>query len=331
MVAGPSADTVLITQLVSVCQGFSIHVYSGRHCGSCFICMNVIFIVPVDVLPQWMPGHLQTQCWSPKWLVFCQGFSIHMHSGGHCGSCFICMNVIFIVPVDVLPPWLSGHLQTQCWSPNWLVFCQGFSIRLYSGGPCGSCFYLYECDLHCACWCPAPVVVRPSADTVLITQLVSVLSGFQYPHALWRTLWFLFYLHECDLHCACWCPAPVVVRPSADTVLITQLVSVLSGFQYPHILWRTLWFQFYLYECVLHCACWCPAPVVARPSADTVLITQLDNALSSFQYLHVLWKTLWFLFYAYECDLYCACCCPAPMVVRPSADTVLINIVILGW
>ena len=133
------------------------------------------------------------------------------------------------------------------------------------------------------------MVVRPSADTVLVTQRDSVLSRrFQYPHVLWKTLWFLFYAYECDLHCACWCPAPMVVRPSVDTVLITQLDSVLPRFRYSHVLWKTLWFLFYAYECDLHCACWFPAPMDARPSADTVLITQLDITLSRFLCLRVL-------------------------------------------
>ena len=104
------------------CQGFSIHVYPGRHCGSCFICMSVIFIVPVDVLPPWMPGHLQTQCWSPNWLMFCQGFSIHVYLGRHCGSCFICMSVIFIVPVDVLPYGCQAICRHSADHPNGQCF-----------------------------------------------------------------------------------------------------------------------------------------------------------------------------------------------------------------
>ena len=185
--------------------------------------------------------------------------------------------------------------------------------------------YLYECDLHCACWCPASVDARPSADTVLITQIDSVLIRCQYRHVLWKTLWFLSYLYDCDLHCACWCPASVDARPSADTVLITQIDSVLIRSQYRHVLWKTLWFLSYLYERDLHCACWCPASVDARPSADTVLITQIDSVLIRCQYRHVLWKTLWFLSYLYECDLHCACWCPASVDARPSADTVLIT------
>ena len=43
MVARPSADTVLITQLDSVCQVFSICMYFRRHCGSCIMLTNVIF------------------------------------------------------------------------------------------------------------------------------------------------------------------------------------------------------------------------------------------------------------------------------------------------
>ena len=111
----------------------------------------------------------------------------------------------------------------------------------------------------------------------LITQIDSVLIRSQYRYVLWKTLWFLSYLYECDLHCACWCPASVDARPSADTVLITQIDSVLIRSQYRYVLWKTLWFLSYLFECDLHCACWCPAPVDARPSADTVLITQIDS------------------------------------------------------
>ena len=251
--------------------------------------------------------------WKPLWFLF-YAYECDLHCACWCPAPMVVRPSADTVLITQLVSVLSGFQYPHAlWRTLWFLF------------------YLYECDLHCACWCPVPVDARPSADTVLITQLVSVLSGFQYPHALWRTLWFLFHLYECDLHFACWCPAPMVVRPSADTVLITQLVSVLSGFQYPHALWRTLWFLFHLYECDLHFACWCPAPMVVRPSADTVLITQLVSVLSGFQYPHALWRTLWFLFYLYECDLYCACWCPAPMDARPSADTVLINIVILGW
>ena len=184
--------------------------------------------------------------------------------------------------------------------------------------------YLYGCDLHCACWCPASMDARPSADTVLITQIDSVLIRSQYRYVLWKTLWFLSYLYECDLHCACWCPASVDARPSADTVLITQIDSVLIRSQYRHVLWKTLFFLSYLYERDLHCACWCPASMDARPSADTVLITQIDSVLIRCRYRHVLWKTLLFLSYLYERDLHCACWCPASMDARPSADTVLI-------
>ena len=87
-----------------------------------------------------LSGHLQKWCWSSNCTVFCQDFSIRMYPGRHCGSCFMRMNVILTVPVDVLHPWLQGHLQAQCWSANWIMLCQKFSIHMYSGRHCGSYF-----------------------------------------------------------------------------------------------------------------------------------------------------------------------------------------------
>ena len=256
--------------------------------------------------------------------MFCQGFSIHVYPGRHCGSCFICMSVIFIVPVDVLPYGCQAICRHSADHPNGQCFDK-VSVSACNLEDIVVPVFLYECALHCACWCPASMDARPSADTVLITQIDSVLIRCQYRHVLWKTLWFLSYLYECDLHCACWCPASMDARPSADTVLITQIDSVLIRCRYRHVIWKTLWFLSYLYECDLHCACWCPASMDARPSADTVLITQIDSVLIRSQCRHVLWKTLWFLSYLYECDLHCACWCPASMDARPSADTVLVT------
>ena len=127
---------------------------------------------------------LCSRCLTYVFFLFWSNFAYHKMIKRHCCSCLICM---------------INDKKT-------LLFLS----------------YLYERDLHCACWCPASMDSRPSADTVLITQIDSVLIRSQYRYVLWKTLWFLSYLFECDLHWACWCPASVDARPSADTVLVTQ-------------------------------------------------------------------------------------------------------------
>ena len=102
-VVRPSIDIVLTTELNIVLSGFQWAHVLWWTLQLLFDVYECDLSVPVVVLVLWLPGHLQTQCWSPNWLMFCQGFSIHVYPGRHCGSCFICMSVIFIVPVDVLP------------------------------------------------------------------------------------------------------------------------------------------------------------------------------------------------------------------------------------
>ena len=67
-----------------------------------FMIMNIIFTESVDVLAPWGLGHPQTHSWSPNWILFGQGFSVHMYSDTYCSSYFMYVNVILTVPVEVL-------------------------------------------------------------------------------------------------------------------------------------------------------------------------------------------------------------------------------------
>ena len=113
--ADPSTEYCFIRVPVATCTLMNI----VAHVWCIWMWSLLLFVV---VLAPWLPGHLQTQCWSPNWLVFCQGFSIHVYPGRHCGSCFICTCVIFIVPVDVLPHGCQAICRHNADHPNGL-FC----------------------------------------------------------------------------------------------------------------------------------------------------------------------------------------------------------------
>ena len=48
----------------------------------------------------------------------------------YCVSPVLCIWICFFtVPIDVLVPWGPSHPHSQSWSPNWILFCQGFNIQ----------------------------------------------------------------------------------------------------------------------------------------------------------------------------------------------------------
>ena len=167
MVAGPSTDTMLITQLDIVLSWLQYPYYTWKHCGLCFMHINVNFTVPLDVLAPCLPGHLQTLCWC---------YNINTYSDKHCSSC-----IRMWLWLSCLQSCEAFHRHSGDHSIEY------FFIKV----PVATCtvinfvflFDAYECDLYCACGCPVAMVARPSADTVLITQLYS----FQYLHVLWKT------------------------------------------------------------------------------------------------------------------------------------------------
>ena len=98
-------------------QGFNIHMYSGKHSRSSFRNPHCTcgYSCPVS--------HSPTQCWS------CRGFRFHVYLVKHCISCFMHMNLVFILPVDALSPWGLSHPHSQSWLHHFILFCQWFNIH----------------------------------------------------------------------------------------------------------------------------------------------------------------------------------------------------------
>ena len=69
----------------------------------------------------------------------------------------------------------------------------------------------------------------------------------------------------------------------------------------------------------------CPAPVVAGPSVDTALITQVDIVFIRVSISTCIFYKFYLRYHAWQCDLYYACGCLGPIVARLSVDTVLIT------
>ena len=122
-----------------VLSRFQYSQHHDKHCSSCSmrINMNLIFTVAVDVLTLWVPGHPQTQSWSPNGTLLCQHFSIHMYSDKHCRSYFMHIKLICAVPVYVKAVQMQGHPQPQCWSHKWILFCLYCSMHLNLDKHCG--------------------------------------------------------------------------------------------------------------------------------------------------------------------------------------------------
>ena len=166
--------------------------------------------------PHEVPCHPRWQCRSPNGFISVEasvcscahscvnGLSMLMCSGKHWSVSSIHVNLILTVPVD--------HPNRQCFDKVSVSVCtlEDIVVPVLFVWVWSSLCLLMSCLHGCQAIC------RHSADHP--NRQCFVLIRSQYRYVLWKTLWFLSYLFECDLHCACWCPAPVDARPSADTV-----------------------------------------------------------------------------------------------------------------
>ena len=86
--------------------------------------MKVLFIMPVDVLVLWLPGHPGTVCWSPNWIFGYYFVKV---------SIYTCTHINIIVPVFCIWMWSSlglwmswlheGRVIHRHWADHLTEYC----------------------------------------------------------------------------------------------------------------------------------------------------------------------------------------------------------------